>query len=166
MVEIVDQGDGLSKEVWLGWEWKPKLWLRGRILTKSNIEKILVVRWRDCFEQGIKWDAPSSFGLRAWPLEASQCARPKAPILICYWLFWAYFFGLSTKFAHSIPQPLDLDGYSVKRPPLSLLFETYSNHPHLWVINERWIPTLVATSGFHWLNQLQKCPMMIGIVHW
>jgi hypothetical protein len=24
------QGDGLSKEVWVAQEWKPKLWLRGR----------------------------------------------------------------------------------------------------------------------------------------
>ena len=25
-----DQGDGLLKEVWVGHEWNPKLWLRGR----------------------------------------------------------------------------------------------------------------------------------------
>jgi hypothetical protein len=32
-------------------------------------------------------------------------------------LFSAHFFGLSTKFGHSIPrQPLDSDGHSVKRP--------------------------------------------------
>jgi hypothetical protein len=28
----------------------------------------------------------------------------------------AHFFGLSTKFGHSIPWPLDLDGLSVKQP--------------------------------------------------
>jgi hypothetical protein len=56
------------------------------------------------------------FGLWAWPLEASHYARPKAPLTIFYWLFWAHFFGLSTKLAHSIPRPLHLDGHSVKRP--------------------------------------------------
>ena len=54
------------------------------------------------------------FGLWAWPLEASHYARLKAPITIFYWLFSAHFFGLSTKFGHSIPRPLDLDGHSVK----------------------------------------------------
>jgi hypothetical protein len=32
------------------------------------------------------------------------------------YLLAAHFFGLSTKFGHSIPRPLDLDGHSVKRP--------------------------------------------------
>ena len=30
--------------------------------------------------------------------------------------FSTHLFGLSTKFGHSIPRPLDLDGHSVKRP--------------------------------------------------
>jgi hypothetical protein len=37
-------------------------------------------------------------------------------LTIFYWLFSGRFFGLSTKFGHSIPEPLDLDGHSVKRP--------------------------------------------------
>jgi len=56
------------------------------------------------------------FGLWAWPLEASHYARPNAPLIIFYWLFSTHFFGLSTKFGHSITQPLDLDGHSVNRP--------------------------------------------------
>jgi hypothetical protein len=72
--------------------------------------------WRGYFEQGIKWDAPlgSDFGL--WSFEASHYAWPKAPLTIFYWLFSARFFGLLTKFGHSIPRPLDLDGHSMKRP--------------------------------------------------
>jgi hypothetical protein len=77
----------------------------------NNVMK--VVDWRGCFGHGIKWDAPSSFGLWvrpleashdghpsreamgvhgqrfglwAWHLEASHYARPKAPIPIFYWL--------------------------------------------------------------------------------
>jgi hypothetical protein len=64
------------------------------------------------------------FGLWTWPLEASHYARPKASLTyillyICtiyYWLFSAHFFGLSTKFGHSIARPLDLDGHSVNWP--------------------------------------------------
>jgi hypothetical protein len=56
------------------------------------------------------------FGLWAWPLEASHYAWPKALLTIFYWLCSTHFFGLSTKFGHSIPRPLDLDGHSVKWP--------------------------------------------------
>jgi hypothetical protein len=57
------------KEVWIGREWKPKLWLRGRqflFIKNSIIDKILAVR----FEQGIKWHAPLGldFGLGIWRL--------------------------------------------------------------------------------------------------
>ena len=33
-------------------------------------------------------------------------------------------------------------------------------HPHIlvWATSERWVPTLVATSGSHWLKQLWKWP--------
>jgi hypothetical protein len=60
------------------------------------------------------------FGLWAWPLEASHYAQPKAPLTIFYWLFSAHLFGLLTKFGHSIPRPLDLDGHSVNRPLVSV----------------------------------------------
>ena len=33
--------------------------------------------WRGCFGQGIKWDAPSSFGVWALPLEALHYDRPR-----------------------------------------------------------------------------------------
>ena len=29
MTILFDQGNGLSKEVWVGQEWKPKMWSRG-----------------------------------------------------------------------------------------------------------------------------------------
>ena len=40
-------------------------------------------------------------------------------------------------------------------------------HPHLlvWVTSERLVLALVATSGSHCLNQLWKCPLLVGIVH-
>jgi len=56
------------------------------------------------------------FGLSVWPLEASQYVWLKAPLTIFDWLFSTHFLGLSTKFDHSIPRPLDLDGHSVKWP--------------------------------------------------
>jgi hypothetical protein len=46
------------------------------------------------------WEFTSqTFGLWAWPLEASHYAWLKASILIFCWLFSTHFFGLSTKFA-------------------------------------------------------------------
>jgi hypothetical protein len=138
------------EEVWVGREWKPKLWSRGRrffFIKKSIIDKILGVRVEGLFwarnKEGCSFGfglsawlleashyrCPSReavgvhgqrFGLWAWPLEASHSARPKAPHTIFYWLFSAHFFGLSTKFGHSIPRPLDLDVHSVKQPSDSL----------------------------------------------
>ena len=54
--------------------------------------------------------------LWVWPLKASRYARSKGSFTISYWLFSSHFFGLSTKFGHSIPWPLDLDGHSMKWP--------------------------------------------------
>jgi hypothetical protein len=85
------------------------------------------------------------FGLWVWPLEASHYGRPSGEAvglswpkvwsldlafegftlgpakgstyyIFTYTILLAHFFGLSTKFGHSIPRPLDLDGHSVKRP--------------------------------------------------
>jgi hypothetical protein len=42
----------------------------------------MLLDWRGYFGQGTNSDVPSSFELWAWPLEASHCARPKAPIPI------------------------------------------------------------------------------------
>jgi hypothetical protein len=100
--------------------------------------------WMGRFARGVKWDAPSSFGLWAkpleashygrpsreavgvygqrfglwtWPLQASRYVWPKAPIPRFYWLFFStHLCGLLTKFGLSIPQPLDLDGHSAKQP--------------------------------------------------
>jgi hypothetical protein len=53
MARLFDQGDGLSKEVWVGQDWNPKLWSRGRRLffhkKKSRINKILVIRLKGLF---------------------------------------------------------------------------------------------------------------------
>jgi hypothetical protein len=65
---------------------------RTRMETQTMVESLSIVfhkrnkkltrswplDWKNCFGQGIKWDAPSSFGLWAWPLEAShfQVERP------------------------------------------------------------------------------------------
>jgi hypothetical protein len=112
-------------------------------LKNQSLTRSWPLDWRGCFEQGIKWNAPSSFGLwawpleashygrpsweaggvhgqrfgvQAWPLEASHYASPKAPIPIFHWLFSSHSFGLATKFGHSIPWPLDLGAHSVKQP--------------------------------------------------
>jgi hypothetical protein len=100
---------------------------------------------RGCFGQRIKWDACFSFGLWAWPLEASHYGHPSQEAMgvhgqkvwtlefglwrlhiVSGWrlqflyfvgyVFAAHFFGLSTKFGHSIMRPLNLDSHSVKRP--------------------------------------------------
>jgi hypothetical protein len=50
---LLDEGNGLSKEVWVGREWKHKLWSRGLqsfFIKKSIIGKILAVRL-----QGTLW---------------------------------------------------------------------------------------------------------------
>jgi hypothetical protein len=62
-------------EVWVGREWKPKLWLRGRhvfFIKKSIFDKILAVRLDGMFGQGIKLNAPLGLdfglGLGLWRL--------------------------------------------------------------------------------------------------
>jgi hypothetical protein len=114
-----DVGDRLSKEVWVrGME--TQNYGREAIgffhIKKSIIGKILAIRLEGLFWARNKVGCTFGFGLWAWPLEASQCAWPKAPLTTFYWLFSTHFFGLSIEFGHSIPQPLDLDDHSVKRP--------------------------------------------------
>ena len=141
-----DQDDKLLKEVWVGHEWKPKLWLRGSrffSLKNQSLTWSWPLDWSGCFGEGIKWDALSFFKLWAWPLEASHYDRlsqaavgvhdPKVWTLdLIFGSFtlyptegsnsytlttiFAHFFGLSTKFSRSIPRPLDLDGHSVTWP--------------------------------------------------
>jgi hypothetical protein len=55
------------------------------------------------------------FGLGLWRLHTMPGRRLHLLYFIGY-IFSAHFFGLSTKFGHSITRPLDLDGHSVNRP--------------------------------------------------
>jgi hypothetical protein len=80
---LFEEGDGLSKEVWVGREWKPKLRLRGRrflFIKKKSLTRSWPLDWRGYFEQGIKWHAPMGldFGLDLWRLHtmAVQVERP------------------------------------------------------------------------------------------
>jgi hypothetical protein len=57
---------------------------------------------------------PLDFGFGLWRLHTMP--RQRLQSLYFYWLFSTHFFGLPTKFAHSIPCPLDFDNHSVKRP--------------------------------------------------
>jgi hypothetical protein len=55
------------------------------------------------------------FELGLWRLHT----MPGQMLHLLYFIIYvvsAHFFGLSTKFGHSIPWPLNLDGHSVKRP--------------------------------------------------
>jgi hypothetical protein len=62
------------------------------------------------------------------------CRRLHLLYFIGY-VFSAHFFGLSTKFGHSIPQPLDLDGHSVKRPLEGPLIQR--PHPEFTILLSR-----------------------------
>jgi hypothetical protein len=77
----------------------------------------MVVKLEGCFGQGIKRDAPLGldFGVGLWKLHTMRSRRLQFLYFTGY-LHLAHFFILSTKFGHSIPQPLDLDNHSVKRP--------------------------------------------------
>jgi hypothetical protein len=112
-IQLFDEGDELSKEVWVGQEWKLKLWSRCRRffpIKNPIISKILPLDCRGCFGQRIKVGCSFGFGLWARPLEASYYSWPTAPILIyCIgYVFQAHLFGLSRKFDHSISWPLDI----------------------------------------------------------
>jgi hypothetical protein len=58
MAKLFYQGNGLSKEVWVRWEWKPKLWSRGRqsffIKRIKKTDKILGVGLERLFWVGNK----------------------------------------------------------------------------------------------------------------
>jgi hypothetical protein len=61
------------KEVWLGREWKPKLWSRGHrffFIENQSLTRSWPLDGRSCFGQGIKWDVPLGldFGLGLWRL--------------------------------------------------------------------------------------------------
>jgi hypothetical protein len=58
-----------------------------------------VLDWRGCFKQEMMWDAPSSFGLWAWPLEASHSAHPEPLVPTfspCLWTLDKVWRGLLT----------------------------------------------------------------------
>ena len=93
-------------------EMRAKYYLFSRIIEKNDslntTKAVRVVRPWEFMAKGLDfW---------AWPLEASQCARPKARILKFHQLFLSHFLGLSTKFVHSTPRPLDLDIHNEKPP--------------------------------------------------
>jgi hypothetical protein len=81
MAILFDQGDGLSKEVWVGQDWKLKLWSRGRrffSFKKSKLDKILDGRLEGFFWAGNKvgfsffmgwvWTSGLAFGgFTLWP---------------------------------------------------------------------------------------------------
>jgi hypothetical protein len=77
------------------------------------INKILAVRSEGLFWAKNKVRCSFGFGLWAWPFEASHYARLKATSLIDYFQPISLY---STKFGHSISQPLNFNGHSVKRP--------------------------------------------------
>jgi hypothetical protein len=55
------EGDGLSKEVWVGWEWSKN----------QSLARSWALDWRGCFEiKGMIWDVPLDldFGLGLWRL--------------------------------------------------------------------------------------------------
>jgi hypothetical protein len=62
---LLEEGDKLSMEVWVGWEWKPKLWSRDHrlffIKKNHSLTRSWPLDWRGCCGQGIKWDAPLGF---------------------------------------------------------------------------------------------------------
>jgi hypothetical protein len=100
---------------------------------KSIIDKIFVgLEGLFNFEQGIKWDAPLglAFGGTHYGRGSREAVEvhgqrfglgiglgrlhtiPRRRLHLLYfigYLFSAHFFGLSTKFGHSIPQPLECE---------------------------------------------------------
>jgi hypothetical protein len=79
--------------------------------TKRN-HKILTARMEGMFWAGKK--VGCSFLL--WTLGLAFGGFTLCPTEDSTWLWSTHFFGLSSKFGHSIPQPLNLDGRSVKWP--------------------------------------------------
>jgi hypothetical protein len=76
---LFDKGDKLSKEVWVGWDWKPKLWSRDRrflFVKRSIIGKILAVRLEGLFWTRNKVGCSFGFGLWAWPSKTSHYDYP------------------------------------------------------------------------------------------
>jgi hypothetical protein len=107
-------------------------------LNNKSLTRSWPLDWRGYVEQGIKWHAPLSLDFAGFTLWLSKSrgrgsSWPKVWTLrlafegftLClaegyaYYILLAisaHFSGLSTKFGHSIAQPLDLDGRSVNRP--------------------------------------------------
>ena len=104
MAILFDQGDGLSKEVWVGQEWKSKLWSRGHQFCPLKIPSLTrswPLDWRGYFEQWIEWDARLGldFGLGLWRLH-TMTVQVKRP-----WKFMAkgLDFGLGLWRLHTMP---------------------------------------------------------------
>jgi hypothetical protein len=70
------QGDELLKEVWVGHKTMVERPSLLSLKINNKLTRSWPLNWRGCFGQGRKWDAPSSFGLWAWLLEASRYFHP------------------------------------------------------------------------------------------
>jgi hypothetical protein len=123
---LFKEGDGLSKEGWLGREWKPKLWSRGRrFLFMKKIQSLTrfwPLDWRGYFEQEIKWHAPLGIGL--WGLA-----------------FGGFIQWLSKSRGHgsSWPKDLDFGGFTLcpaEGSTYYILLAIFNSF--LWTLNKFW----------------------------
>ena len=64
MAVLFDQGNKLSKEVWVGHEWKVGNTNYDQeavnLFPKKKKTRSWPLDWKSCFGQGMKWDASSS----------------------------------------------------------------------------------------------------------
>jgi hypothetical protein len=82
---LFEEGDGLSKEVWVGRKWKPKLWSRDRrffFIKISIIDQILAVRLEGLFWARNKVACSFEFGL--WRLHTTPGRRLRLLYFIGY----------------------------------------------------------------------------------
>jgi hypothetical protein len=125
---LFEEGDGRSKEVWVGREWKPKLWTRGRrflFIKWSIIDKILAVRLEGLFWARNKVACSFEFGLWAWPLEASHFGRPSREAMGVH----GQRFGLCT-------WPLEASHYAQLKAPLTIFYWLCIFSSYLWTLNK------------------------------
>jgi hypothetical protein len=109
---------GLSGQTLLSrmllWDWTLGLAFGGFTLRPSKL------RLWEFMTKGL------DFGLGLWRLHIMPRQRLHLLYSIGY-LLSTHLFGLSTKFGHSIPRPLDLDGHNVKHPLVCVFVFSVSN---------------------------------------
>jgi hypothetical protein len=86
------------------------------------------------------------FGLGLWKLH-TMSSRSLQFLYLIGSIFLAHFFGLSTKFDHSIPRPLNFDGHSAKRPLVS------QGLSHIYI----YIYTYIGGLWFAWKIAIINC---------